>query len=167
LAREANFRPNFLKGYLGIWLQMVLITGFGVMFSTFLNGPVAMMATLASLVAGLKVQSIMQLLTGEIEGGLTFESLYRIVTHAPMTTDLDPGIGSSILKALDSVVFVALYAVTSLLPNLPAFSDVNYVADGFDIPLNNILVHATTALGYLVPVFLAGYFFLKTREVAK
>ncbi len=43
---------TFFKGYLGIWLQMVLVIGFGVMFSTFLSGPVAMIATLGALVGG-------------------------------------------------------------------------------------------------------------------
>ena len=167
LAREAAFRPNFVKGYIGIWLQMVLIIGIGVMFSTFLNGPVAMLATLGALVGGLFCGSIRELLSGEILGGLTFESLYRIVTHAPMTTELDPGIGSTILKSLDAVVYVGLYAVTAVLPDLPYFSDVDYVAYGFDIPFNNIAVHALTALGYLLPLFVAGYLFLKTREVAK
>jgi hypothetical protein len=166
-AREANFNRNFLKGYIGIWLQMVLIVGIGVMFSTFVNGPVAMMATLATLVGGMFTESIREMITAEGMGGLTFESLYRIVGHKPMTTDLDPGLGSSILKGLDSIVFVALYVVTSLLPNLPNFSDVNYVAYGFDIPLNNIAIHTVRALAYLLPLFLAGYFFLKTREVAK
>jgi hypothetical protein len=167
LAREARFRPNFIKGFAGIWLQMVLITGFGVMFSTFLNGPVAMMATLATLVAGMRIDKIVALVTGEQEGGLMFESLYRIVTHAPMTTELDPGIGTSVIKGLDAVVGVALRVISSVMPNLPGFSDVNFVADGFDIPWNNIAVHTTTALGYLIPLFIAGYFFLKTREVAK
>ena len=45
-ARDASFALNFAKGYLGIWLQMLLVIGFGVMFSTFLSGPVAMLATL-------------------------------------------------------------------------------------------------------------------------
>jgi hypothetical protein len=167
LAREAPFRPNFIKGFVGVWLQMVLITGFGVMFSTFLNGPVAMMATLATLVAGMRIDKIVDLVTGQTDGGLMFESLYRIVTHAPMTTDLDPGLGTSVIKGLDAVVGVGLRVVSAVMPNLPTFSDVNYVADGFDIPWNNIAVHATTALGYLIPLFIAGYFFLKTREVAK
>ena len=51
-AGDASFAVNFAKGYLGIWLQMLLVISFGVMFSTFLSGPVAMMATLASLVVG-------------------------------------------------------------------------------------------------------------------
>jgi hypothetical protein len=166
-AASKEFRPNFVKGYIGIWLQMLLIVGIGVMFSTFVNGPVAMMATLAALVGGMFTSAIREMIHAEGMGGLTFESLFRMVTHAPMTTDLDPGIGTSILKGLDSIVFVLLYVVTSLLPNLPDFSDVNFVAYGFDIPLNNIAIHATRTVAYLVPIFLAGYFFLKTREVAK
>ncbi len=49
-ARDASFTMNFIKSYLGIWMQMLLVTSFGVMFSTFLSGPVAMMATIVSLV---------------------------------------------------------------------------------------------------------------------
>jgi hypothetical protein len=166
-ASEARFYPNFVKGYVGIWLQMLLIVGIGVMFSTFVNGPVAMLATLATLVGGMFTNSIREMIFAEGMGGLTFESLYRMVMHSPMTTDLDPGIGTSILKGLDSIVFVALYVVTSLLPNLPDFSDVSYVAYGFDIPTNNLAIHMVRTLAYLTPLFLAGYFFLKTREVAK
>jgi hypothetical protein len=126
-----------------------------------------MLATLATLVGGMFTNSIREMIFAEGMGGLTFESLYRMVMHSPMTTDLDPGIGTSILKGLDSIVFVALYVVTSLLPNLPDFSDVSYVAYGFDIPTNNLAIHMVRTLAYLTPLFLAGYFFLKTREVAK
>ena len=57
-ARDASFTVNFVKGYVGIWVQMLLVTSFGVMFSTFLSGPVAMMATLAALVLGFFTQFI-------------------------------------------------------------------------------------------------------------
>ena len=35
---DRPFAWNFVKGYVGIWLRMVLVIGFGVMFSTFLRG---------------------------------------------------------------------------------------------------------------------------------
>ena len=59
---------NFVKGYLGIWVQMLLVTSFGVMFSTFLSGPVAMMATLAALVLGFFAQFIFDVAQGAIAG---------------------------------------------------------------------------------------------------
>jgi hypothetical protein len=51
--REGSFAWNFTKAYLGIWLQMVIITFFGVMFSTFLTGSVAMFATAIVYTIGL------------------------------------------------------------------------------------------------------------------
>ena len=52
--READsyFWANFLKGFLGIWFQMVIVTAFAVMFSTFLNGSVAMLATVGAIILG-------------------------------------------------------------------------------------------------------------------
>lgn len=47
-AGDASFELNFVKAYLGIWMQMVLMIAFGVMFSTFLSGPVALTATLGA-----------------------------------------------------------------------------------------------------------------------
>jgi hypothetical protein len=42
----------------------------------------------------------------------------------------------------------------------------NFVASGFDIPMNLIGQHAFETLGYLVAFFIAGAFILKAREVA-
>ncbi len=44
-AGDGPFAWNFAKGYFGIWLQTLLVISLGVTFSTFLSGPVAMMAT--------------------------------------------------------------------------------------------------------------------------
>ena len=59
--RDASFRLNFIKGYLGIWLQMLLVTSFGVMFSTFLSGAVAMMATFGAGDLGFFTQFVLDL----------------------------------------------------------------------------------------------------------
>ncbi len=83
LARDGSFAGNFAKGYTSIWLQMVLLTSLGVMFSTFLNGPVAMLATSAAAVGGVFSGFISNVISGELPGGGPFESLLRLVTKAP------------------------------------------------------------------------------------
>ena len=40
-------------------------------------------------------------------------------------------------------------------------------SDLFDVSWDQILVRGVGALGFLLPVFVAAYFFLKTREVAR
>lgn len=158
---------NFAKGYVGIWLQMVLLTTFGVMWSTFLNGAVAMLATMATLVGGFFVEFLRRLSENQELGGGTFESLIRIVKQDNMMTPLDPTIANNVAIWLDMVGRAFLWVVGRLLPNFQALSDVDYVANGFDISSDLLLIHLATALGYAVPVLIAGFLFFKVREVAK
>lgn len=58
-------------------------------------------------------------------------------------------------------------AVTSLLPDFQKFDNINYVAHGFDVPPDQVLVQVFTSLAYVAGVFAVGYFFLRTREVAR
>jgi hypothetical protein len=166
-ARDASFTLNFVKSYLGIWVQMLLVTSFGVMFSTFLSGAVAMMATLSALVLGFRTQFILDVAKGVIQGGGPIESFIRIIKQQNVTTQLEPGLTTDIVQTVDRGFMFFMTSVTSLLPNFNNFSNVNYLAHGFDIPPDVVLVQICTALGYLAAVFAIGYFFLKTREVAR
>lgn len=167
LRREGTPWLNFAKGYVGIWLQMVLLTIFGVMWSTFLNGSVAMLASLATLVGGFFAQFLTRLALNQELGGGTFESLIRIVKQDNMMTPLDPTISNNVAMWLDAAGRGPLWIVARLLPDFPSLSDVNYVASGFDISSDLLLIHLLTAAGYAVPVLIAGFLFFKVREVAK
>lgn len=166
-ARNASFTVNFIKGYLGIWVQMLLVTSFGVMFSTFLSGPVGMMATLAALVLGSSTGFILGVAQGEIEGGGPVEAFIRIVQQQNVTTEMDPSLTKDVAQAADVVFMSVMTAVTSLLPDFPKFDNVDYVAHGFDIPGDVILVQFFTGLAYVAAVFAIGYFFFRTREVGR
>jgi len=166
-ARDASFTMNFIKSYIAIWVQMLLVTGFGVMFSTFLSGPVAMMATLATIVMGFFKQFVLDVAHGAVLGGGPIESSIRIFKQQNLTVQLDPGLTTDVVKASDKVFMWAMERITSLLPDFRRFDDVDYVAHGFDIPPEVVLVQVFIALGYVAAVFAIGYFFLRTREVAR
>jgi hypothetical protein len=166
-AHDASFALNFVKSYVAIWVQMLLVTGFGVMFSTFLSGAVAMMATVATLILGFRAQFIYDVARGTVEGGGPVESLIRIVNQRNVTTQMEPGLTRDVVEVIDGVFMFFMRSVTSLLPDFGRFSDVDYVAHGFDIPLSLIGVQVFSALGYVAAVFAIGYFFLRTREVAR
>ena len=146
---------------------MLLVTGFGVMFSTFLSGAVAMMATLATLVMGFFKQFVFDVAQGSIQGGGPIESFIRIFKQQNVTTQLEPGLTTDVVKAGDQVFMWFMTHVTTLLPDFRNFDDVDYVAHGFDIPADTILIQLFTALAYVAAVFAIGYFFLRTREVAR
>jgi hypothetical protein len=46
-------------------------------------------------------------------------------------------------------------------------SKVRWVSEGFDISPNLLAQDVSVSLAYLVGLFVVGYFFLRTREVAK
>jgi len=180
-ARDSSFTLNFIKGYVGIWLQMVLIIGFGVLFSTFLSGAVAAIATLGVLVGGL-FRSFMfnlaasQLMNEEglkevgrekVMGGGPIEAAIRMLTHQNLITDMEPGLRTTVAQMVDVVLSLGMYVTASILPGFRDYSFADYVAYGFDISSHTILQSACSALGYLVPLFMAAYLFLKTREVAR
>ncbi len=166
-AGDASFELNFVKAYLGIWMQMVLMIAFGVMFSTFLSGPVALTATLGALVGGLFNDFMTELAYHQVMGGGPFESLDRIVKQQNVVSDLDPGLGTTMVKMMDVPAEYFLRLMSSILPSFGDFSYSGFVAYGYDVDLNTLVVHLLTTLAFLVPLFVAGYFFLKTREIAR
>ena len=166
-ARDASFTMNFVKSYLAIWVQMLLVTGFGVMFSTFLSGAVAMMATLAAIVMGFFKQFVVDVAQGAVQGGGPIESFVRIVKQQNVTTQMEPGMSTDVIQSGDRIFMWIMTRVTGLLPDFRQFDNVDYVAHGFDIPPDVVLVQVFTALGYIAAVFAIGYLFLRTREVAR
>ena len=93
---NGSFALNYAKSCLGIWFAMLLVAAIGVMFSTFLAGPVALLATLSVVLIG-QFRSFIEGLfdaqvTGnsfDMPGGGPIESLYRIVTQASIIVELD------------------------------------------------------------------------------
>ncbi len=166
-ARDASWTANFVKGFLGIWVRMLLVTSFGVMFSTFLSGPVAMLATLTALVLGSSKAFILGVAQGLVEGGGPVESSVRGVTQMNATTPLEPGLATDVIKAVDSVFMTLMTWVVNVLPDFGEFDSVEYVAHGFNVPGDLVLVQVFTGLGFVAAMFAVGYFFLRTREVAK
>jgi hypothetical protein len=166
-AGDASFELNFVKAYLGIWMQMVLMIAFGVMFSTFLSGPVALTATLGALVGGLFNDFMTQLAHHQVVGGGPTEAAVRILKQQNVVSDLDPGLGTTVVRMMDVPAELFLRLMSSILPSFGDFSYSGFVAYGYNVDLNMLLVHLLTTLAFLVPLFVAGFFFLKTREIAR
>jgi ABC-type transport system involved in multi-copper enzyme maturation permease subunit len=158
---------NFIKAHISIWVQMVIVIAIGVTLSTFVNGPVAMMFTLAFIALGFFREFFLNVAIGKQVGGGPLESLYRLVTQMNQMSPLPDNFGTQMLVAIDSVLKYAMYSITHILPNFSSLDTVVYVKYGFNIPWNKLAQGWIVCLAYLVGTFIIGYFFLRTREVAK
>src|SRR6478752_3703915 len=164
---DAPFELNFFKAYLSIWLQMLLVTGFGVTFSTFLSGPVALMASISAIVLGFFGEFVRDIATGTQYGGGPIESFIRIIIQQNVMTDLEMNtIVIKIIKGIDAGLMHLLQAATYILPDYTQFDTTEFVASGYNIFASTVGMQLTMALVYFTAVTIAGYFFLKTREIA-
>jgi hypothetical protein len=164
---DSTFELNFAKAYLSMWLQMALVTSFGVTFSTFLSGAVAMMATLSAIALGFFGEFARDVASGAIEGGGPIESFIRIITQQNVQTDLEiNSVFVSAMKGIDAVLMNLLRAATYVLPDYTQFDTSAYVADGYSILGALVAQQVTMAAVYVGAVTVVGYFLLKTREIA-
>jgi hypothetical protein len=147
------------------------------MFSTFLSAPVAMMATLSSIVLGYFAEFIGRVAfatstvgrmspEGNLGGG-PIEAIIRLLKQ--MNLQIDPEIGTipfNIVKAVDFAFMQVLQQVSVILPDYSSFSTAEYVANGFNIDAGLMGILLLKTASYVLIVSLVAFFFFKTREVA-
>jgi hypothetical protein len=158
---------NFIKAQGSIWIQMVLVIAIGVTCSTLVNAPVAMMFTISFITLGFFRQFFVDVAVGKQVGGGPLESLYRIVTQMNQVSPLPEHFGTQLIQSIDSVLKVAMQSLAFILPDFRSFSTVGYVAYGYNIPMNLLNQDLLVCFAYLLGLCVFGYFFLRTREVAK
>ncbi|MDR1960379.1 MAG: ABC transporter permease [Planctomycetaceae bacterium] len=165
---DASVFVNFFKGYYGIWQQMFLLLSFGVLFSTFLGGPVSMVAASGIMIAGFCKELMVQLAVRENLGGGPLESFMRMLKQSNLMEEMQKGMTASFVTSADYVSAFFLMMISRVIPPL---SDYAYyktaLVAGFDIPANWIFVHSVTTFGYVLPIFFIAYIILSNREVAK
>jgi ABC-type transport system involved in multi-copper enzyme maturation permease subunit len=164
---DGSFALNFCKAYFSIWLQMLLVTCFGVTLSTFLSGPVAMMASVSAIVLGFFGQTVRDVASGAQMGGGPLESLIRIVTQQNVQTELEiPRWIDNGMKWIDWFLMQIMVAGTYIFPDYTQFDTSKFVVNGYNIYPSLVGQQVTMALVYFMAAAIVGYFFLKTREIA-
>lgn len=159
---------NFVKAYLSIWVQMVLVIAIAVMASTILSGPIAMLFTILFILLGFQRQFFLDVATDTQEGGGPIEALVRLVTHMNLISDFrDQNLAVQLMKWTDDGLQWLMVVLANVLPDLGDFNTSRYVAYGFDIPANQVAQQLTMGLGYVIGLAIVGYFLLRNREVAK
>ena len=167
-SRDANVFLNFFKGYFGIWQQMIILLSYGILFSTFLSGPVAMFSTFGVMIAAFCRELLMNIAFMRELGGGPFEAWERLITHENLMSDLSNTFGTYLIKFFDVLASGFLCFIGLVIPSFTEYDIyTNYVASGFNIPFNTLAVHGLTTLAFAVPLFVVAYLILRSREVAK
>ena len=165
-AQDNQYWVNFFKGYIGIWLQMMIVITLGVTFSTFLSTPVTMLATLCTIILGFLAKFIQNMQAPEAAGGGPLESMIRLVTQKNMTVELEESFGTTFLKQTDNVLVYCLRSLTHVAPDFSRLDFSKFLKYGYWIENDRIFVAMAASLALCFGLYVFGYFCLKTREIA-
>lgn len=169
LAADRPFWVNFLKGITGMWCTHMLVLGIAVACSTYLSGMISWLCTMFLFGAGMFTEYLHNLAANRPgEGGGPAEALLRVATARVQAAPLEQSPGTSVLRGADEAFNWALRRMLNLLPDVNRFDLHTYVANGFDIPVWNVLVidDWIPLIGYLVPWAILAYYLMRYREIA-
>ena len=164
-AGSGPYWANFVKGYLGIWCQMVIIISMGVALSTFLSSPTTMLGTVMMIIIGFFTEFIRGLMIRE--GGGPIESFIRVVTQKNMVTPLETGWFTTLIGLGDNILSQMLKAITYLAPDFSKLDFSDFLTYGYSIDNQRVLLALTITFAFCAGLTVLGYFVLKTREIAK
>jgi ABC-type transport system involved in multi-copper enzyme maturation permease subunit len=167
LDSEGAFGWNFYKGVMGLWLSVLLVIGISVTLSTYLSGVISFIVTGILYGLGMAREFIAELASGKAIGGGPMESFYRLTQRQGLIAQLDPTPASQLAQTADVGFRGIFYGVMKILPDVDRFDWTDYVSEGFNISvLNLVFPSCLLLLGYLVPCALIAYYLMKSREVA-
>ncbi|MCE9531009.1 MAG: ABC transporter permease [Planctomycetes bacterium] len=166
LEAEGSFWLNFFKGAIGLWCRLCIVIALAVAASTYLAGVVSFLLALSLFLAGYFQSFIKSLAEGANVGGGPLESLTRLVKGSVTAADLDKT--ATVQAALfgDDLFRWLLRRFLNVIPDTERFTWSNYIAQGFNIGWEFILMNMIFLVGYLLPWALLSYYLMRSREIA-
>lgn len=162
---DNSFFLNYFKCFVGIWLQLLIVTTLCVSLSTFLNASVSLMGTVAFLLIGFQSEFIKSLVNKEIKGGGPFEALYRLILQLNVVSDVKNPF-MTVLQGMDAVMLTMMQAAAYIIPDFNRLQTQGPLADGYDINFSILVTHICIAITFGVTLSIIGCFCFKSREIA-
>ncbi len=161
-----RFAANFFKGAAGLWLRLVLVTGLAVALSTYFSGVIALLVTLMVYVGGLSRDFIAEVATGQNAGGGPLEAGYRLLRNENIIAPLQQTTAFRFATSSDVAFRWLIGLVSKLIPDVDQFDLTRYVAEGFNVPFDQLAVHLLLLVLYVLPWAVLAYYLIRWREIA-
>jgi ABC-type transport system involved in multi-copper enzyme maturation permease subunit len=166
LRAEMPYSLNFLKASVGLWCRLCIIIGVAVALSTYLSGILSLLVTALIFGTGFFTDHLSDLANNRNVGGGPFQSMSQVVRAEQPTTQLSDSAGTRALLYGDKGVAWVVRRVQNMIPDVESFSWGNFVAEGFNVNGEYLVVNLLVTLGYLLPWAVFAYYLMKSREVA-
>jgi hypothetical protein len=165
-AEKMAFAWNFLKGSFGLWLLLGLMIGLAVALSTYLGGVITLLVVGLLFAGGMAQEFIRSVALGAPGVTGPFESMLRLARRDVGSAPLDETAGVKVIQRSDFVFRWFVARLLEVIPDVDLFNMTSYVAEGFNIGADQLLIKVLLLIGYLVPWGLLAYYLLRWREIA-
>jgi ABC-type transport system involved in multi-copper enzyme maturation permease subunit len=163
----SGFAQNYFKAAFGLWCRICLVVGLAVCCSTYLSGVIAFLAAAFLFMAGFFSDHLADMATGKSFAGGPVQAITQLLEAKSSTTPLDQS--NPITKVAlggDAAFSWVMRRFINLVPDVDAFSWTQFVAEGFNIPFEYLIMNFVVLVGYLLPWFVLGFYLMRSREVA-
>jgi ABC-type transport system involved in multi-copper enzyme maturation permease subunit len=164
--QKLAFALNFYKGIFGMWLILCLVVGLAVALSTYLSGVITLLLVAMLYLGGVTRPFIASLAEGSAAGGGPMEALVRLSTRQVALIPLEESTAAKVATTSDYGFRGFMYVILHLIPDVDRYDLTNYVSDGFNIPLTQLLLDGGALVLYLLPWIILAYYLIKWREIA-
>ncbi|REK23766.1 MAG: hypothetical protein DWQ42_14835 [Planctomycetota bacterium] len=102
-----------------------------------------------------------------VYGGGPLEAGFRIFTQNNLLSPLPDEPVFWLMQWVDGVLMRVVRTLLNVMPDFERFATDSYLAGGYNINSSLIAQQVCTTLAFVLATIVAGYFFLKTREIAR
>jgi hypothetical protein len=166
LEYEQPFALNYLKGMVGLWCWLCIVVGIAVTCSTYLSGVLSLLAASIIFVIGFFPDLLRDVSANRSVGGGPFESMSRLVKAEQPTAPSADTAGAKALMAADRGWAWVVRRIQNVIPNLESSDWGDFVAEGYNIKTEYLLVNLLVTFGYLLPWAVLARYIMRMREVA-
>ncbi|VTS07540.1 ABC transporter permease [Tuwongella immobilis] len=166
LEGEGSFTLNFFKGAVGLWCRLLIIIGIAVAVSTYLNGIISLLVSVFLILAGFFQDFIADLARGTNYGGGPLESFNRLVRGDNITIELDRTPAIQFAQGVDEGFRWLVRRLLNIIPDIERFNWTPYVAEGFNISGEFLIMNVLFLVAYLLPWAILSYYLMRSREIA-
>jgi ABC-type transport system involved in multi-copper enzyme maturation permease subunit len=166
LEYEQPFAWNYLKSMVGYWCWLCIVIGIAVACGTYLSSVLSLLATTVIFIFGFFPEHLADVAYNRNIGGGPIESMTRLIQAQQPTTPLSESVASRAVTLFDRITAWIFRRIQNVIPDMESFNWSSFVAEGFNVNTEYLVVNVLTTFGYLLPWGILAYYLIKTREVA-
>lgn len=168
LVGERSFDQNYFKAAVGLWCRMVILIGLAVVLSTYLAAEVSLLGAALLFLSAYTISHIVDVSSGQSYAGGPTKALTSLLkAEAPTAQVDDASVVNQASSGIDQAFSWMVRRYVNMVPDVESFSWTTYVAEGFDVPAEALVMNVLVMVGYLLPWFILGYYLMRSREVAE